>query len=697
MWVTKRVYWFGMYLLLIALFSNYTMAQDTMAICRGESVGLLATPGADVYQWEPTYGINRLGIFNPKARPLVSTTYIALGYNKTTENLILNGNFSEGLVGLSTDYVVSNASTSVPGEIKIDDNSLSFTYQSAYCRQPSGEFGPMLLVDSSMEPDASIWCQEVEVVPNTDYLLSTFATNLVNVNHGKLQFFINGDQVGNSMILAKVTNCEWYQFTGYWNSGANTLAEICIENKNTIDLGNDLAIDSIEFFGLQRLSADTFSIEVLPSYEVNVDTAICEGTSLYYHGEFLEPGVSRTFALTTKRGCDSIVNISVGLTDELYQNIRIDTLCTGDNLDVFGANITRDTFICKTYNIAPTCDSTVCIEVVFLDGAALIADIQEASCSGYSDGSISVTPTAGFEPYIYNWLQGGSRNQIENLTAGTYTISVTDGKGCTASKAFTLVDPLPVKPELEAVPTNCHGEASGSIQLEATGGTAPYIYAMGELGFAPRNFFADLQAGTYSVEVQDVNGCMANASITITEPPRFQLYLPADYSLNFGDRKSIRVSTNASESISYEWSPAEGLSCIDCPNPWVTPADNTAYRVVATNEQGCIASGEWNVFVEKNYNAYLPNAFSPNDDGRNDRFQLFAAANVESVLSFQVFNRWGVQVFNASGCSPNDSTCGWDGDFNGKPAEMGIYLYAIQTQFIDGEVRAFEGEVLLIR
>ena len=691
------IHYLSYHILLLTAFFHYASAQDTLTVCNGESIVLMTTPGADVYDWTPTYFLNNPEIFNPKAKPFATTTYTVRGFHIITDNLVVNGNFSQDTLGMTTEYSFPSTAESTSGMIQVDNNPTTFNPLFPNCNQPSGDDGPMLIVDGSLSPNLSIWCQVIEVVPNTEYLLSAFATSLFNANHPQLQFYINNTQIGGNLYLSKASTCEWQRFSGYWDAGAATQAEICIVNQNAIAWGNDLAIDSIEFFGLQALSSDTMTVEVLPTYELDIDTAICAEMSLFYNGAFLPPGSSHTFNLTTQAGCDSIVNLSIALTDELFTEIRIDTLCPGDTLKLFGQEITRDTTICRTYSISPTCDSTFCAEVVFLSEAALVPEIQATSCAGFSDGAIWVNPVAGFPPFTFSWSDGMNTAQRQNLPAGNYTITITDRNGCTVSKEFLLPEPSPLIPNSEAMPTKCYGENNGSIQLAALGGTAPYVYAMEEFGFAPRHTFSNLSPGTYTVQIKDANGCLANETMDISESPEFHLTLPPEPTIYLGEGVDVEVYTIPFEDVTYDWSPAEGLSCTDCPNPNVAPRVHTTYQIKATNDQGCTATGMWQVLVEKNHKIYIPNAFSPNHDGRNDTFQVFAGANVESILSFQIFNRWGALVYSATDCRPSDAHCAWDGSFKGKPAQQGIYLYSLQTLFADGQVEAFDGEVLLLR
>ncbi len=94
--------------------------------------------------------------------------------------------------------------------------------------------------------------------------------------------------------------------------------------------------------------------------------------------------------------------------------------------------------------------------------------------------------------------------------------------------------------------------------------------------------------------------------------------------------------------------------------------------------------------------AYYPNAFSPNEDGINDLFLPSFGKGVRSLLSLQIFDRWGNLIYESNNCTPNDISCGWDGTFQGQDAKTGVYVYLAQVEFADQTVTIEQGEVLLV-
>ena len=138
-------------------------------------------------------------------------------------------------------------------------------------------------------------------------------------------------------------------------------------------------------------------------------------------------------------------------------------------------------------------------------------------CFGNSTGSINLTATGGTAPYTYAWSNNTTQEDPTNLAAGTYTVTVTDANGCTAQTSVTITQPQAgLALSTTQVNVLCFGNSTGSINLTATGGTAPYTYAWSNN--TTQEDPTNLAAGTYTVTVTDANGCTAQTSVTITQP-----------------------------------------------------------------------------------------------------------------------------------------------------------------------------------
>ncbi|MEL6943530.1 MAG: gliding motility-associated C-terminal domain-containing protein [Bacteroidota bacterium] len=115
------------------------------------------------------------------------------------------------------------------------------------------------------------------------------------------------------------------------------------------------------------------------------------------------------------------------------------------------------------------------------------------------------------------------------------------------------------------------------------------------------------------------------------------------------------------------------------------------------DEFGCRASDVLNYYIDREYEMFIPNAFSPDGDGANDLFILYGGNKVKNVEALRIFDRWGRVLFEREDFIPNSPQFGWDGRFNNSPVSSGVYIYFAEVEFIDGEVKLFKGDVAVMR
>ncbi len=144
-------------------------------------------------------------------------------------------------------------------------------------------------------------------------------------------------------------------------------------------------------------------------------------------------------------------------------------------------------------------------------------------CAGGANGSATVTTANGTSPYTYVWSNGGNRASITNLTAGTYTVTVTDGAGCTAIGVVHIAQPTAISAQIETKDLSCPDKNDGVVGLSVTGGTPPYIYNWSNGG--TDTSISNLTPGTYTCTVTDANSCTAvfKGTVAAPQPPMVNL------------------------------------------------------------------------------------------------------------------------------------------------------------------------------
>ncbi len=323
----------------------------------------------------------------------------------------------------------------------------------------------------------------------------------------------------------------------------------------------------------------------------------------------------------------------------------------------------------------------------------------EPTCNGGTDGAVSVEAIGGIPSYTYEWSNGATGQTAFDIPAGNYTVTVTDANGCTYVENITLGEPAPVIAGIVVAGVTCFGDENGSIFVEtATGGTGgPYVYSLDGENYQASDFFGGLAGGSYTVYVQDVNGCGDSFNVIVDEPFELNVDLGADITVELGDSTQLFAQTNTLDSVSYTWTPTTGLSCTDCPNPWATGLETTTYQVQISNANGCIATDNITIVVDKNRNVYIPNVFSPTNDGTNDIFMIYGGQGVVQIDVFRVYDRWGELLWEAKDFPTDDPNYGWDGTFKGKVMNPAVFVYYAEVTFIDGVKLQYKGDVTLIR
>ncbi len=320
------------------------------------------------------------------------------------------------------------------------------------------------------------------------------------------------------------------------------------------------------------------------------------------------------------------------------------------------------------------------------------------SCFEESDGGLKVAASGGVSPYNYFWSTGeNNTSSINTLSAGNYTLTITDNQGCKVVLGETLTEPNPLEVNALFTDPNCEGLETGVLEvIGVNGGTAPYLFDQTGSGFVSEQVFENLPEGTYTLTVEDANGCKTDTTAILMSSTIPMVDLGDDLQIVLGDAITLEVESN----ISLEnllWSSTGELSCTDCPNPSVQPFTTTTYSVQLVSEDGCVVGDEVTVNVENRRRVVIPNAFTPNQDGVNDDFTIFGGPEVSTIRSLQVFSRWGEKVFAQSDFQPNEGRLGWDGFYKFRPAQNGVYVWWAEVEFIDGEVLIYQGNVTLLR
>jgi len=280
-------------------------------------------------------------------------------------------------------------------------------------------------------------------------------------------------------------------------------------------------------------------------------------------------------------------------------------------------------------------------------------------------------------------------------TTTEYTVTATLG-GCNVSgKIKVTINPTPV-PNAGPDADICFGQ---NAQLSASGGTSYQWTPSTYLSSAtiPNPTVIEPQKTTqYRLQVKDANGCtslVTDSVLVKLTPPIIVIVSPKDSVVAEGDQIQLNAT---SIGTSYSWTNPLTLSNPNIPNPVAAiPVGSIGniytYTVTASTSAGCKGVASATLKVYKGPDIYVPTGFTPNADGKNDKFYPITVG-IKEINYFKVFNRWGQMVFFSSKLNE-----GWDGKLSGSEQPSGVYVWIVKATTRDNRVITKKGTVMLIR
>jgi len=400
-------------------------------------------------------------------------------------------------------------------------------------------------------------------------------------------------------------------------------------------------------------------------------------------------------------GCidSSTIKITVVANPTVNAIAVSDTICSGSCTDLTASGASTYTWMPggltgTTVNVCPTTTTIYTVVGSLMAGCVDSSTIQitvhqtpTVTATAVSDtlcaGSCTDLSASGAATYI--WLPGSLTGSTVNVCPASSTTYSVSGStlGCSDSSSVTvIVNPLPIA-SIVGDTNICFGETA---TLTASGGT---FYEWDNAVTTPTVIVSPSSTYTYTVTVT-TNGCTDSVSITVHVSP-----LPtADAGNDTTIISGASVQLNGSGGVTYAWSPSNGLSCTNCTNPIASPTDTTTYILTVTDANGCTDVDTVVVNVIKEIvdcgDVFVPNAFSPNNDGINDT--LFVRGKCISTMEFCIYNRWGEKVFES-----NNISTGWNGKYKNGTRNTGVYVWYLIATMDDGTVVNKKGNVTLFR
>lgn len=305
----------------------------------------------------------------------------------------------------------------------------------------------------------------------------------------------------------------------------------------------------------------------------------------------------------------------------------------------------------------------------------------------------------GCDDCEYIWLDGTTDTvRIVSLTENTdFEILVTDADGCEDEGIVqTIVQSNPEILELENIPPTCTDDTDGSLSILEASGLTPHEFSLNGSDFSTVADFDNLPAGDYQITLRDSIGCLADTTINLPNPLEPLIDIGNDTIIELGDSILVQVITSPGVDT-FIWQNPDLVSCADCPFTYIRPTQHTRYQITGYNAQGCAIEAAKSVAVKRETPFYAPTAFSPDNNGDNEFFMLFPGDGIIGIKNFSIYNRWGEIMHRRENVALRDPRDGWNGNYRGKSAPTGVYVWAAEVEFLDGRTEVFQGDFTLMR
>ncbi len=360
-----------------------------------------------------------------------------------------------------------------------------------------------------------------------------------------------------------------------------------------------------------------------------------------------------------------------------------------------GTNAAATGLVAGNYSVivqdANGCTQTATVSVASTGNPSVtIANQANILCNGINNGSAGVAPSGGTSPYTYAWSpSGGTNASAFGLSAGTYSVLVTDASGCTALQMISITQPPIITAVPSSLPSACNA-SSGSASVLASGGTGAFSYFWDPVS-QTSSAISGLSSGSYTVTVSDANGCTQTATVMVSSVGGPTITVSSDLTITAGDSATLTASGTGN----YLWNTGETTSSVT-----VAPSATTTYTVVITDASGCTGLDSVTVFVELpdpctgiNVPAFfIPSAFSPNKDMENDVLCLQGITDCIDEFTIRIYNRWGEEVFVSA-----DKTFCWDGTYKNDLLNTAVFVYYLEAVLKNADQLKKKGNVSLIR
>jgi gliding motility-associated-like protein len=433
----------------------------------------------------------------------------------------------------------------------------------------------------------------------------------------------------------------------------------------------------------QVCGRDSLEVNILPEVSRSANVLLCEGDSILFGSEYLKTPGSYQRVASSQTACDTLISLTLEFNqpDSLMITAHI---CPNESYNFKGTLYDPGLYELMIPG-AMGCDSFVRLEILENTTPAVEWSARPV-CGDRGAVQLAVEPLDSVlaievGPYMYL-----SDDEIWADT-GAQLLRVIYHNGCERQYQIDI-EPMP-EVVASTYPESCMGNEDGVIRATPPG-VVSHIRWQGVAYNGPS--ITEVPSGRYQIEVVDTFGCITATEVLVSPGSMPIADIQDLFVVPYGQPTPLPLYTSGINPLQIRWDPTDDLSCDNCDQPVFTGTEDRDYTIMVMDSAGCMTEQRTRVEIDFQKKVFIPNAFSPNDDGINDIFSPEMGPGVKEVVFLQIYSRWGDLIYSMDG-----SGDGWDGTTRGKLCQPGVYIYKCRIKFVDNQYGNYSGDVTLIR
>ena len=431
---------------------------------------------------------------------------------------------------------------------------------------------------------------------------------------------------------------------------------------------------------------------------IEEDTTVCSGEIISWHNLNIDKEGDYEYTTDNIYGCDSTTILHVEYFSGENNRIEEDTIvCLGEIIRWHNLDINKEGDYEYTTGNIYGCDSTTVLHVEYfpLTNTGIYGDTL------FCSGDTLILQSGSNKNN--RWSTGDTTKSIVITQGGKYYLQTDDQYGCTNTDSIEIIQVPALEINVETTDETCYNEQDGSIIVRyKSGGIGTKTYYLNGEPVTQGSKIKGLSPGIYTIEAEDSLGCSLIQQVKIKAAPQIQVSLGDDITVeDTNNAIKIKANTNITSLNSVNWLVNNKQTTNDKLTYSIAPLEDMTIEVILVNINGCEVRDTIKISVrqkEKVPEIYIPNIFTPDGDGLNDRWTIHTDKNIKQIKYIAIFDRWGNQVLKQETIQANNIDIElWDGMYKGKPVNPGVYVYYAVFLTHQGKKIEKAGDVTVVR